>query len=236
MPVIVRTPPRTRARFGAAYPPAPLPVEWTEQAGRGLTRWMLRWVFGCEHIHAHHIPREGPAILVSNHPTIMDPFTVAFGTRRWVTWLAFDEALSWPLAGAIMRLYHAIPLNLARPRPTSIKTAYGTLAQGRILGLFFEGERSFTFGLNQPLKQGAARMALRAGVPLVPVTVAGGRRCWPRERPYPLPGKIVVRYHRPIDPTRFHPELPRKQRAALLTQELARIIGGALPPDGRHRP
>jgi 1-acyl-sn-glycerol-3-phosphate acyltransferase len=229
--VIVRTP----TKFGATYPPAPIPAEWTEQLGRGLTRWTLRWFFGAEHRDTHHIPREGPAILVSNHPSLIDPFTVAFGTKRWVTWLAFDEALSWPLAGAIMRIYHAIPLNLARPRPTSIKTAYATLAQGRMLGIFFEGERSFGWGLNQPLKKGAARMAIRAGVPIVPVTLAGGRRCWPRERAYPLPGKVIVRYHRPIDVARFRPELPRKERAALLTQELERIIGGSLPPDGRHR-
>ena len=46
-----------------------------------------------------------------------------------------DPPVAVQLAGAIMRLYHAIPLNLARPRPTSIKTAYGTLATGAQLHL-----------------------------------------------------------------------------------------------------
>lgn len=220
--------------FGAAYAPAPLPSELSHRLGRGITRLTLRLLFGAEHHDTHHIPREGPAILVSNHPTISDPFVVAFGTRRWVTWLAYEDALEWPVAGDLMRLYCAIPLNLERPRPSSIKACYATLARGRLLGLFFEGERSFTCGLNQPLKPGAARMALRTGVPIVPVTVAGGRRVWPRERALPRRGKVIVRYHPRIDPVTFHPGLPHKVRGRLLTEELARIIGGALPPRGEH--
>lgn len=221
-------------RWGSAYPPAPLPSDVSERVGRGLTRLGLRWLFGAEHRGVDHIPQRGPAILVSNHPTISDPFFVAFGTRRWVTWLAFDEALQWPVAGQVMRLYRAIPIDLERPSPSSIKTAYATLAHGRLLGLFFEGERSHTYGLNQPLKTGAARMAIRAEVPIVPVTVAGARRCWPRERPLPRPGKVVVRYHPPIDVPRFRPDLPRKERARLITELLAQRIRSVLPPDGAH--
>lgn len=220
---------------GSSYPPAELPSDLSERIGRGLTRWALRGYFGAEHRNRERIPARGAAILVSNHPTIFDPFIVAFGTERWVSWLAFSEAFSWPVAGQLMRLYRAIPLDLHRPRVASIRTAYATLARGRLLGLFFEGERSFGWGLNRPLKTGAARMALRTGVPLVPVTVSGGRRCWPRERPLPRPGKIVVQYHPPIDPASFRPGLPRKERAGLLTEELARIIGGALPPGGAPR-
>jgi 1-acyl-sn-glycerol-3-phosphate acyltransferase len=145
--------------WGSSYAPAPLPSDLSERVGRALTRWTLRWYFGAEHRDTHHIPADGPAILVSNHPSLIDPFHVAFGTRRWVTWLAFQEALGWPVAGQIMRLYCAIPLDLERPRPISIKTAYATLAHGRLLGLFFEGQRSFGWGLNQPLKTGAAASA-----------------------------------------------------------------------------
>ena len=98
--MLLDPPPTTlRRAWGASYPPAPLPSALSERVGRGLTRWALRWFFGAEHRDTQRIPREGPAILVSNHPSILDPFTVAFGTKRWVTWLAFDEALRWPIAG-----------------------------------------------------------------------------------------------------------------------------------------
>ena len=101
----------------------PVSQSWLHCVGRGVTRLTLRLLFGAEHHDTHHIPREGPAILVSNHPTISDPFVVAFGTRRWVTWLAYEDALAWPVAGDLMRLYCAIPLNLERPRPSSIKAS-----------------------------------------------------------------------------------------------------------------
>ena len=192
---------------------------------------ILRGYFRTEHVGREHIPKTGGAILVANHPTMGDPFFVAFGTRRWVSWLAFDEALDWPGAGQVLRLYRAIPLNLDNPRPSSIKAAYGTLARGRILGVFCEGERSFTLGMNDPIKRGAARMAIRANVPIVPVTIAGLRRLWPLDG-YPKPGKVVVRYHAPLDPARLPADLHHRERAELLSEQLTAQIARALPPGG----
>lgn len=199
-----------------------------------MTRWAIRGYLGAEHIDRHHIPKTGPAILVSNHPTFADPFLVAFGTQRWVSWLAFDEALEWPGAGHVMRLYHAIPLNTQKPEPSAIKTAYSTLAHGRILGVFCEGRRSSGFDLNEAVKSGAARLALRAGAPVVPVTISGARKAWPVGG-YPKPRKVVVRYHAPIAPESFDPSLDRRERAKLMTVEIARSISKALPPAGAPR-
>lgn len=224
---------RTRSRpWGLRWDPAPFPPWLSERFGRGLTRLYLRHYLRAEHLGRQHIPKSGPVILVANHPTMGDPFTLAFGTERWVTWLAFDEALDWPGAGQIMRLYKSIPINLERPRPSSIKQAYGTLARGRVLGMFMEGERSYSYGMNKPTKPGAARMAIRTGATIVPATLSGARRSWPREQRLPKPGKVVVRYHPPIDPSTFRPDLHIRERGRLLTRELERIITSALPPNG----
>jgi 1-acyl-sn-glycerol-3-phosphate acyltransferase len=217
------------------WEPPPTVAGFPETFGRGVTRLALRHYLGAKHLDRHHIPKTGPVILVANHPTLGDPFMLAFGTQRWVSWLAWDEAFDWPGVGSLMRLYKAIPLNLEKPKPSSLKAAYGVLARGRILGMFFEGERSFTYGLNTPLKTGAARMALRSGAIVVPCTVSGARRAWPREQALPGPGKIVVRYHPPIDPKTVAPELTRKERGELITRRLQRIIGATLPPEGTSR-
>lgn len=224
--------PPPRRPFGSRCAPAPIPPRAFERVGRAITRLGVRLYFGAQHVGREHIPRAGPVILVSNHPTLADPFIVAFGTPRWVSWMAYDEAFDWAFFGSVMRLYEAIPLNLERPKPSSIKAAYGTLARGRVLGLFFEGERSFGDALNDPLKPGAARMALRTGATLVPVTISGARRIWPRDQGLPRPGKVVVRYHPPIDPTTFCPDLHLRERSRLLTEKLGRIVAAALPPDG----
>ncbi len=217
------------------WEPAPIVAGFPDNFGRALTRLTLKHYLNAEHVGRHHIPKKGRAILVSNHPTLGDPFMVAFGTKRWVTWLAWDEAFGWPGVGFLMRLYKAIPLNLENPKPSSLKAAYGVLARDRILGMFFEGERSFTFGLNSPLKTGAARMALRMGAPIIPCTVSGARKAWPRDDAFPAPGKVVVRYHPPIDPKTVAPHLSRKARGQLITEQLEQVIGCALPPEGAPR-
>lgn len=226
--------PVERPPFGHRYEPADLPHPFSEKAGRAVTRWALRGYLGAEHVDRQHIPKRGAAILVGNHPSFVDPFLVAFGTKRWVSWLAFEEALQWPGAGQIMRLYRVIPLNTDKPQASSIKAAYATLARGRLLGVFCEGERSHGFDLNDPIKTGAARMAMRANVPVVPVTIAGARKAWPMGG-YPKPGKVVVRYHPPLHPDDFDRSLTRRQRADQMTNAIANSIKQALPPGGAPR-
>lgn len=226
---------RTRPDWGLRWTPPPEVSGFPETFGRAATRLTLRHYLGTQHVGREHIPKTGSAILVANHPTYCDPFLVAFGTRRWVTWMAWDEPMDWFGFGHIMRLYKAIPLNLENPAPSSIKSAYAVLARKRVLGMFFEGERSFTYGLNTPLKTGAARIAIRTGAPLIPVSVTGARKAWPREQSYPNPGKVVVRYHPPIDPNTVAPDRSRKERGRLITEQLQRVIGDSLPPQGTSR-
>lgn len=183
---------------------------------------------------SHHIPPTGPAIVIPNHPTWLDPFLVGWGTRRWVTWLAWDEAFDWPAIGAIMKSMGAVPLSLERAAPQSLKTAYSILRAERLLGIFFEGKRTAasTFQLTEPV-EGAARIALRTGAPIVPVSLAGARRLWPRERAYPSRGPIRVRYHAPISPDAGGSGSQRA-RGERLTRLVAEAICSGLPEDGRH--
>lgn len=183
---------------------------------------------------AQHLPAAGPAIVIPNHPTWLDPFLVGWGMRRWVTWLAWDEAFDWPGIGPIMKSMGAVPLSLERAAPQSLKTAYSILKEERLLGIFFEGERTAasTFRINEPV-EGAARIALRTGVPVVPVSLAGARRLWPRERAYPSRGPICVRYHAPIPPDAAGSGSQRA-RGERLTRMIADAICSGLPEDGRH--
>jgi 1-acyl-sn-glycerol-3-phosphate acyltransferase len=128
----------------------------------------------------------------------------------------------------------AFGVNLEKAGATSMKTCYEILAQDRALGIFFEGQRTDGFQLNEP-RTGAARIALRAGVPVIAVSVAGARKAWPKDRAYPSRGKVRVTYHPPIDSSSFHPQLPMREREQLLTNEVARRIRSCLPEDGRFR-
>ncbi|MGE0713772.1 MAG: lysophospholipid acyltransferase family protein [Planctomycetota bacterium] len=199
---------------------------------RAVTRFLTLQYFKTEYRDRHHIPSRGPALVIPNHPTYVDPWLVGYGTKRLITWLAWDEAFAWPLVGPFIANLGAIPLNLERADGTSLRAAYSVLRAGQLLGVFFEGARTAAgnFQINDPLP-GAARLALRTGAPVVPVSVSGARRLWPRDDLVPKRGKVVVTYHPPVDPEAVGRGSQRR-RAELLTGRVAEAVRSALPLDG----
>jgi 1-acyl-sn-glycerol-3-phosphate acyltransferase len=202
---------------------------------RAAARLAFERGFRIERFGQHHVPEDGPALLVSNHPTYVDPFLVGYCLERWITWMAWEEAFSWPGIGWLFRHMGAFPVNTEKPAPSTFKTAFEVLAQGRLLGVFIEGGRTrqSEFGLDPP-QPGAARIAVRAQIPVIPVSISGARRAWPLDRRLPRPGKVWVRFHPPVDPSALGGRGVR-QREAALNEVIAGIIREALPEDGRHR-
>lgn len=226
-----------RRRGGAAdavYVPW-IPPPYIRSTGWFLSRMVLKRWFDLRFEGREHIPKKGPALIISNHPSYIDPFLVGQGApSRWITWMAWEEAFGWSGVGTIVRGMGALPVNIERPSPSTIKSALGVLAEGRLLGMFFEGHRSMGFDLDPP-KRGGARLALMAGVPVLPVSVAGCRKLWPRDRAWPAPGRVVITYHPPVDPALVLPGSPAKAREEKLTQLLVDAIRSKLPPDGHHQ-
>jgi hypothetical protein len=79
------------------------------------------------------------------------------------------------------------------------------------------------------LREGAARLALETGAPLVPATITGAFRAWPYFHALPRPARITVRYHDPIDPGPDR-DRPRDEGAAALLDELRRRVERSLLP------
>jgi 1-acyl-sn-glycerol-3-phosphate acyltransferase len=79
----------------------------------------------------------------------------------------------------------------------SLEKAAGQVRTGRPVLFFAEGTRSAD-GRLQPFKRGAFVIALKAGVPIVPVSVSGGHEVLPKSSLRIRPGRIVVRYGPPI--------------------------------------
>jgi 1-acyl-sn-glycerol-3-phosphate acyltransferase len=149
-----------------------------------------------------HLPDEGGAVLASNHVSYLDFTFVGYAARdkhRLVRFMAKKSVFDNPVSGPLMRAMHHIPVD--RAAGTS---AYGVAVQalhdGELVGVFPESTISRAF-VPRTLKSGAARMALDAGVPLIPVAIWGGQRIWttghrPRLRRH-IP--IVVKIDAPIE-------------------------------------
>lgn len=115
----------------------------------------------------------GGAVLVANHRCSIDPFFVQLIAGCRVHWMVAGEYFKSPLLGDLLRAYEAIPTNRGGIDTNAIKRAIALAASGRFVGMFPEGRINRT---DQPLlsiRPGAATVALRAGVPLVPLWIEG---------------------------------------------------------------
>jgi 1-acyl-sn-glycerol-3-phosphate acyltransferase len=172
---------------------------------------------------------EGTCIFVANHVSNTDPPAIVGVIPRRVAIILKQSLLSIPIVGPAFRMGDFIPVDRENAEAAlgSIKLAVQRAKTGLSFLAFPEGTRS-SDGRLQPFKQGVFRMAIEAGVPIVPVACAGAHRILPRDSFSIRPGEMVVRFCPSIDAGAYQPsekaELARRVRAA---------IAGALPPDQR---
>ena len=155
--------------------------------------WFLRFR-GLENIPAKD---SGPFILASNHQTYIDPAWICIPVKHDLRFMAFDRAFTWRFIGPLISYLGAFPVSLDTGGTLSaMKSALRALKDGAALVVFPEGERVFADGAMSPFKEGVVRIAAQAGVPILPVTIVGGNRIWPRGQKYPrLFRRVTVVYH-----------------------------------------
>lgn len=116
-----------------------------------------------------HLWRRGGAIVVSNHWALSDPILIALISPRVVHFMAKQELFQNPAARfVLMRGLYAFPVNRKHADMVSLKQAMAVLQKGKVFGIFPEGRRSVTGELDE-LERGAAFLALRCNVPILPV-------------------------------------------------------------------
>ncbi|MGH3928748.1 MAG: lysophospholipid acyltransferase family protein [Pseudonocardiaceae bacterium] len=156
-----------------------------------------------------NVPARGGAILASNHLAVADSFFLPLMVPRRVTFLAKGEYFTSPgVRGWLTRQFFSaagqVPIDRssASAAQAALDTGVRLLAQGHLLGIYPEGTRSPDGRLYKG-KTGVARLALEAGVPVIPVAMVGtdkvnpiGSRMW---RPHP----VEIRFGTPLDFSRY---------------------------------
>src|SRR3954469_13356007 len=124
-----------------------------------------------------HVPARGGAIICSNHVSFFD-FTylglAALPQHRMVRFMAKAAVFTHWFSGPFMRAMQHIPVD-RKAGAAAFDTAVRALKDGQVVGVFPEATISSSFTVKD-LKAGAARMALEAGVPILPAAVWGGHR------------------------------------------------------------
>ena len=140
--------------------------------------------------------------------------------------MAWDEAFNWRVIGRFIRYLGSFPVSPEiADSLKAMKEALRSLRDGAVLTVFPEGGREFADGKMLPFKEGAVRIALQAGVPILPVTVTGGNRVWPRGQKYPrLFRRVQITYH-PLMRIDESDAGKKNQDLDELTEKLRQTIG-----------
>lgn len=171
-----------------------------------------------------NIEPDRPYIFAANHQSQFDIFAMQGCFRVDFRWLAKKELFRIPLFGKAMRLagYVAVDRSHGREALKSLKEAAERIAAGTSVVLFPEGTRSRD-GRLQPFKTGGMVLAIKSGVPLVPVGISGTFQVLPKGRLLAQPGRVVIRVGRPLE-TKALTAGQKQELAERLHGEVARLL------------
>ena len=160
---------------------------------------MFRTYFRGRIYGAENMPKAGPVLVVANHASDFDPPIVSCCVRRPVSYMAKQELFKVPVLAPAIRLYGAYPVQRGGAARGAIRAALQQLEQGWAVGVFLQGTRTRDGRIPDP-KLGAAMIAAKAQVPLVPVCLWGTHRILPKGAAFPKPLPVTVRIGQPIVP------------------------------------
>jgi 1-acyl-sn-glycerol-3-phosphate acyltransferase len=206
--------------------PGVLP-QWILDIIRPIIHVVSFLFFNVKHIGSDQIPTSGGLIIAANHQTYFDPFWISLPVKRPTRYLAWNAAFSWPVVGKMITLFGAWPLQLEGSDPAPIRRSLQWLRAGGVIVIFPEGGRGKPDGSMLKFKAGAIRIALEAGVPILPVTIRGGNKVWPSSHRVPRLGNVEIVYH-PLYYVTQEPDEETRVCARRETDRLARIIGSGL--------
>lgn len=156
-------------------------------------RWRARWEGELD------LPAGQGAILVSNHRSSVDPFFLQTATTRKVHWLVAREYCAHPAIAWFLRSCEVIPVGRGGVDTAATKGALRLAAAGGIVGMFPEGRINMTDELLLPCRPGAALVALKARVPLVPCYIEGSPYDRFPHSPLLMTARVKVRFGKPLD-------------------------------------
>ncbi len=211
-------------------------------AVRFLVSRLARLIYRVEVRGLENLPREGGALLISNHIAYADAVIIQSATQRPIRYLmSRDIFKSWGWCRPLFKLTGAIPVHTSdgpRMLVKSLGDAREALLQGSLISIFPEGELTRT-GTIQTFHKGFEKVVRNTGCPIIPVHLdnlwgsifsfrygAPGWR-WPHRLPYP----VTVRFGAPLPPSVSADEA-REAVAALGAQtaeERAHRPGNTLP-------
>lgn len=169
----------------------------------------------------------GACVFTANHVSNLDALAFIPAIPRRVAILAKQELFRIPIFSSAMRRAKFVPVERGdrESASSSIEAAVATLKSGLPIAVFPEGTRS-SDGRLRPFKKGAFSMAILAGVPIVPISIAGTQRLMKKGSWVVYPGEAIVRFGPSVDASAYSID----RRGELLAR-IESLVAAGLPPE-----
>jgi 1-acyl-sn-glycerol-3-phosphate acyltransferase len=186
------------------------PFDKTGEMQHWCARWWCRliaWsIFANIHVHGiENLSARQNYVYMANHASLIDtPAMFAYLPYQFRI-MAKKHLFYFPFMGWHLWTAGNFPIDQSDARKTarSLKKVIEGIRAGKSLAVFPEGTRS-PDGQLQEFKQGAFKIALRAGVPIVPVTIIGTSKLLPKGSLAPRPGRVDVIIGKPIETKQYN--------------------------------
>lgn len=166
---------------------------------RGLVEIVCRLFWRVRIIDQHKLPKAGPYVIAPVHRSNIDTLLSGCLTRRRVRFMGKDSLWKYGWSGALFSSLGGFPVHRGTPDREALRTCEEAVRGGEPVVLFPEGTRQAGPKLH-PLFEGAAFVAARASVPLVPVGIGGSEWAMPKGSRAIKPVKVVMVVGDPIPP------------------------------------
>ena len=210
-------------------------VSFFDSTGR-VQMWMARsWARCLLFVSGVRVRAEGldkldltkPYVIASNHASYMDTPVILTYIRLQFRFMAKEELFKIPFLGTHLKTAGHVSVPRSDPRAavrTMNEAAVNIREKGISMLIFPEGGRTRTGDL-QEFKEGVASIAIKAGVPIVPVGLTGTRAVVPMGSAVVKPGRVTLRVGNPIVTEGMNPK-ERQVLTARVRESIASLIGG----------
>lgn len=177
---------------------------------KGILYGFYRIVFRIEKINEENLPLDEPTIVCANHLNIWDAVGLVVSSKRRIIFIAKEDLFNNAFLSWIGHLFDVIPIKRGMRDMEAMKRCIKCLKNGQTIGLFPEGTRR---GLEKGAKvqNGAAYMALKTGVRVVPVGISGSFK------PF---SKVYLNYGKPLDFSQNKDKIPEKDQLNEATKQI----------------
>lgn len=179
-----------------------------------LYKILSKIIYRVEVIGKENLPKEKAAIICPNHVHFLDGPTLIANSKRKINVLAKEELFKNKFLSNCLRMLGMYPIKRGSADIEAIKVSLKILKNNELLMIFPEGTRNGMAKGVKP-KNGAVVMAIKAGVPIIPVGIIGNFK------PF---RKITMKIGKPIDYRSYRDKVKDKELMTKLTEELMKKI------------